>query len=74
MMSLLTLQMWSHVVRPSDTALQILVIATALLGDVAACGEQVPAGRRQFSLRAVRLSWHLLNSNRANKNFQGLHK
>ena len=49
--------------RPSDTALQVLVVATSLLGDVAARREQVPAGRRQFSLIAVRLSWHLLNSN-----------
>ena len=70
--SLLTLQMWSHVVRQSDAALQVLAVAKSLLEDVAARGEQVPAGRCQFSLRAVTLSWYLLNSNRANKNFQGL--
>lgn len=40
--------------RQSDTALQILVVARSLLGDVAAHGEQVPAGRCQFSLRAVK--------------------
>lgn len=71
-MSQLTLQMSSHETRQGDTALQVLVVAKSLLGDVAACGEQDPAGRCQFSLRAVRLIWHLLNSNRANKDFQGL--
>lgn len=58
--SLLALQMLSHVVRQSDTALQVLVVAKSLLGDVAAHREQVPARRCQFSLRAVRLSRHLL--------------
>lgn len=48
--------------RQCDTALQVLVVAESLLGDAAAHGEQVPAGRHQFILRAVRLSWLLLNS------------
>lgn len=65
-MSLLTLQMLSHVVRQSDTALQVLIVAK-YLGDVAAHREEIPAGTCHVSLKAVRLSWHLLNSNRAKK-------
>lgn len=57
--------------RQSDTALQVLVVAKSLLGDVAVHGEQVPAGRGQFSLRAVRLSWNLLKFKSSNQKFPG---